>query len=112
MRVGENSEVIKYQMGSLESRIEIQRVTSEKDFGVIIDEKLKFREHIVQNVNTANKNLGIIFRTFTYMDKEMFLTFRNQWSAPHCNMQHKFDHHNTNRIKSYWKMYRDEQRVW
>ena len=83
MRVGENSEVIKYQMGSLESRIEIQRVTSEKDLGVIIDEKLKFREHIVQKANTANRNLGTIFRTFTYMDKELFLSLYKSMVRPH-----------------------------
>ena len=35
--------------------------------------KTKISEHIVQKVNTANRNLRIIFRTFTYMDKEMFL---------------------------------------
>ena len=37
-----------------DTRTEIQRVKSEKDLEVIIDEKLKFREHIIQKVNTAN----------------------------------------------------------
>ena len=83
MRVGENSEVSKYKMVSGLSRTEIQRVTSEKDLGVIIDEKLKFREHIVQKVNTANRNLGIIFRTFTHMDKEMFLNLYKSIVRPH-----------------------------
>ena len=78
MHVGENSD----EMGSGESRTEIQRVTSEKDLGVIIDEKLKFREHIVQTVNTANRNLCIIFRTFTYMDKEMFLNLYKSMVRP------------------------------
>lgn len=82
MHVGENIEVSKYEMGSGESRTEIQRVTSEKDLGVIIDGKLKVREHIVQKVNTANRNLGIIFRTFTYMDKEMFLNLYKSMVRP------------------------------
>ena len=54
MHVGENSKVFT------------------KDLGVIIDDKLKFREHITHKVNVANRNLGIIFRTFTYMDKKCF----------------------------------------
>ena len=73
MHVGENSVVSTYKMGSEENRTEIQKVKAEKDLGVTIDDKLKFREHITQKVNIANRNLGIIFRTFSYMDKEMFL---------------------------------------
>ena len=44
----------------------LEKVTNEKDLGVTIDCKLNFRDHIVQKVNLANRNLGIIFRTFTY----------------------------------------------
>ena len=50
----------------------IKRVESEKDLEVFIDDKLNFREHITKKVNIANRNLVIIFRSFTYMDKEMF----------------------------------------
>ena len=45
-----------------------RRVESWNDMGVFIDEKLNFREHITKKVNIANRNLGIIFRSFTYMD--------------------------------------------
>ena len=45
----------------------------EKDLGVIIGQKLTFSDHINSKVNSANKNLGIIFRTFTWIDEEMFL---------------------------------------
>ena len=51
----------------------IKRVEPEKDLEVFIDDKLNFHEHITMKVNIANINLGIIFRSFTYMDKEMFL---------------------------------------
>ena len=77
MHVGENSAVSTYIMGSGENRTEIQKVKAEKDLGVTIDDKLKFREHITPKVNIANRNLGIIFRTFSYMDKEMFLGLYN-----------------------------------
>ena len=48
MHVGENSAVSTYSMGSKENRTEIQKVKAEKDLCVIIDDKLKFREHITQ----------------------------------------------------------------
>ena len=74
VHIGENTEASKYKMGSGDNRSTIKRVESENDLGVFIDEKLNFREHITKKVNIANKNLGIIFRSFTYMDKEMFLS--------------------------------------
>ena len=73
VHIGKNTEASKYEMGSGDNRSTIKRVESEKDVGVFIDEKLNFREHITKKVNIANRNLGIIFRSFTYMDKEMFL---------------------------------------
>ena len=83
MHVGENSAVSTYKMGSGENRTEIQKVKAEKDLGVTIDDKLKFRDHITQKVNIANRNLGIIFRTFSYMDKEMFLNLYKSLVRPH-----------------------------
>ena len=73
VHIGENSDISNYEMGSGENKTQIERVKLEKDLGVIIDEKLNFREHITQKVNKANRNIGIIFRTFRYIDKEMFL---------------------------------------
>ena len=83
MHVEENSAVSTYKMGSGEKRTEIQKVKAEKDLCVTIDDKLKFREHITQKVNIANRNLGIIFRTFSYMDKYMFLNLYKTLVRPH-----------------------------
>ena len=69
-------------MGSGDNRSTIKRVESEKDLGVFIDEKLNFREHITKKVNIANRNLGITFRSFTYMDKEMFLNLYKSMVRP------------------------------
>ena len=54
-------------------QVELEKVNNEKDLGVIIDQILSFREHITSKINKANRNLGIIFRTFTYIDQEMLL---------------------------------------
>ena len=50
--------------------IPIEKVHSEKDLGVIIDKSLKYTEHINSKIKIANRNLGLIFRTFTYLDKD------------------------------------------
>lgn len=70
-------------MGSGGNKTEIERVSSEKDLGVTIDDKLKYREHITQKASIANRNLGIIFRTFTYKDKDMFLDLFKSMVRPH-----------------------------
>ena len=73
LHTGSRQDSVTYTMDSGQDVIEIENVTSEKDLGVIVDQALNFSEHISTKINKANRNLGIIFRTFTYMDKEMFL---------------------------------------
>ena len=54
--------------------VPIEKVKEEKDLGVIIYCKLNFKQHIDKKVSTANRNLSIIYRTFTYLSQEMFLS--------------------------------------
>ena len=61
----------------------VEKVTSEKDLGVTFDQKLKFTDHINNKVNKANRNVGLIFRTFTFMNKEMFLNLYKSIVRPH-----------------------------
>ena len=63
--------------------LQLGRVEKEKDLGVIIDQNLTFRDHINSKVNTANRNLGIIFRTFKYIDEEMFLNLYKSLVRPY-----------------------------
>jgi hypothetical protein len=51
---------------------EINQATEEKDLGVLIDDKLKFQQHINQQTKKANQRLRMIKRSFSYMEKEMF----------------------------------------
>ncbi len=44
---------------------------------------MKFNTHISEKVAKANRNLGLIFKTFTYMNKEMFLTLFKSLVRPH-----------------------------
>ena len=62
---------------------EITRSSEEKDLGINIDDKLKFQSHISIQVKKANQKLGLIRRSFTYMDTEMFLTLFKSLVRPH-----------------------------
>ena len=73
MHIGNHDLEQTYTMKAGEERIPIAKVTSEKDLGIIIDNSLKFSEHVSAKVKIANRNLGLIFRTFTYLDKGIFL---------------------------------------
>ena len=72
-----------YTMKKGQDSIPIEKVDGEKDLGVIIDKDLKFSEQINSKIKTANRNLGLIFRTFTYLDKEMFLNPFKSVVRPH-----------------------------
>ena len=61
----------------------IFNVYEEKDLGVLIDNSLNFKSHINSKINNANRNLGMIRRTFTYMDKTIFLHVYKSLFRPH-----------------------------
>ena len=51
----------------------LKNVKSTKDLGVIIDNKLTFKEHITDKIKKANTMLGLIKRNFRYLDEKTFL---------------------------------------
>ena len=61
----------------------IQQTNEEKDLGILVDKSLKFQKHINAQVLKANRMLGLIKRSFSYMDKEMFLTLYKSLVRPH-----------------------------
>jgi hypothetical protein len=54
-------------------RVRLTVCDEEKDLGVIFDKNLKFDKQVESSVQKANKMLGIIKRSFTYLDEDMFL---------------------------------------
>ena len=66
---------------SIENEI-IRTETKEKDLGIIIDNELKFQEHINTQVKRANRMLGVVKRSFTFSDNEMFLTLYKSLIRP------------------------------
>ena len=55
----------------------------EKDLGVIISKDLKSENHITECVKKANKMLGMIKRTFSFMDKNMLVQLIKTFIRPH-----------------------------
>ena len=52
----------------------------EKDIGIIVDDKLKFDTHTSNKINKANKVMGVIRRTFDYMNKGCLYCYSKVWS--------------------------------
>ena len=55
----------------------------EKDVGVTFTEDLKFDNHINNAVKKANQMVGLIRRSFEYLDKDMFLQLYKSIVRPH-----------------------------
>jgi hypothetical protein len=54
------------------SYVTLESVETEKDIGVTIDAKLNFEKHIQTQVNKASQIVGIIRRSFKYLDFKTF----------------------------------------
>ena len=50
---------------------------------VYIDEHLTFETHIVTKANKANSTMGLIRRSFTYLDEEIFVLLFKALVRPH-----------------------------
>ena len=68
MHLGTTKPKQTYTMGGTNLAV----TSEEKDLGVLINDKLNFRNHIKGMVAKANRVLGIIRIGFDCLDKEMF----------------------------------------
>ena len=75
---------------------------------MIFDKKLIFRDHIYKKAALANRNLGLIFRSFVYIDKVMFLNLYKSLVHPHLEFRQRC----TKKTVSHWKMYREGKHAW
>jgi hypothetical protein len=83
MHVGKKNPANEYVM-KMDTDVQRLNVTKEeKDLGVTFDCQLSFDPHIQRVVNKANQMLGIIKRTFTFLDKETFLKLYKAFVRPH-----------------------------
>jgi len=68
-----------YTMGSTT----LQATNEEKDLGIWIDSSVKPSNHVAHAVTKANQMLGLIRRTFTYMDCELMKQLFTNVVRPH-----------------------------
>ena len=52
--------------------VELEMSEGEKDIGVLVDRNLSFSKHITQKVNKANCIMGLVRRTYTFLDETSF----------------------------------------
>ena len=83
MYYGNRSEKCTYSMEEGGVRRDLGELTEEKDLGVTFDPTLTFSRHVGIIVNKANRILGVIKRSFTYMDADMFNVLYKTLVRPH-----------------------------
>jgi hypothetical protein len=82
MRIGKTKlEETVYTMGP--QKAPLRRSSVEKDIGVFIDDKLNFDEHINNKVNKANSMMGIIRRSFEFLNEQTFKLLYKALVRPH-----------------------------
>ena len=61
----------------------LEKSDCEKDIGVLVDSGLGFSEHIQHQVNKANSIMGLIRRTYTFLDEQCFKLLFQALVRPH-----------------------------
>ena len=69
----------RYQIGGKE----LEHVFEEKDLGVLVDSDLNFEEHMASKIKKANQIVGLIRRSFTYLDAKSFVKLYTALVRPH-----------------------------
>ena len=72
MYYGNRSEKHAYSMEEGGVKRELAKLNEEKDLGVIFDPSMTFSKHVGMIANKANRILGVIKRTSSFMDIDMF----------------------------------------
>ena len=85
MSIGNFPLLSDYTMKFGDSVASIVRVQAECDLGVTFASNLTFNKHISNIVRRANILIGIIKRTFSYLDQSMFRTLYTTLIHPHLD---------------------------
>ena len=83
MHIGARNTQREYSMKLGKDVQKISVCETEKDLGVTFDKDLSFDPHIDRVVKKANQMIGIIKRTFSYLDRDTFLKLYKAFVRPH-----------------------------
>ena len=82
MRIGNGHPEFTYQMTVDGLPIDLDTTHTEKDLGVYVDDKLKCDFHIHTAVTRATRMLGLIKRSYTFLDNESLLFLYKAMGPP------------------------------
>jgi ribonucleases P/MRP protein subunit RPP40 len=82
LHLGVNNPRYIYRFESSDTAAELRESDEERDLGVIVDKRLSFESHIDKIVSRANRQLGLIKRSFVIRDKNSLLTLYNSTVRP------------------------------
>ena len=69
-----------------QDRAKLETSQCEKDLGVMVDNELKFSRHVEAQVAKANKILGLIRRSYQFLDKESLRFLFTALVRPHLSL--------------------------
>ena len=81
--LGRNNSKFTYHMRNNQTEVDLEETDCEKDLGVHVDPTLKFSKHCEKVVNKANQILGLIRRSFDYIDSESLTYLFKGLVRPH-----------------------------
>ena len=66
---------------------DLEKKSEIKDLGIIVDENLRFSNHIIDKVNKANQIMGIVRRTMVYLNRHNFNLLYMSLVRPHLEYE-------------------------
>ena len=82
LTLGEHHNIMHTQRYTIDGK-ELEHVFEEKDLGVTIDSRLQFDEHVAEKIKKANNMVGLIRRSFSYLDGHLFKKLFTTFVRPH-----------------------------
>ena len=84
LRIGKKTAPLwQYEMETESGTVALKREASTKDLGIVIDSQLTFDEEVATRARKANNVMGILRRSFTHLNEEMFLLLFKAMVRPH-----------------------------
>ena len=83
MHYGHNNTEHTYYLNKDGLQSEISPTEETRDLGVVFDTDLKFRQHISNSINKANRITGLIRRTFLHVSRKSFRKLYKTLIRPH-----------------------------
>lgn len=88
MHLGRNNSKGKYQLRMENQTKPLDITEEEKDLGVIITPDLKFSQHVARIAKKANSMIGLVRRSFRFMDSKMFVLLYKAMIRSHLEYCH------------------------